>query len=107
MGAGACIGRVVSVEVWLVPKDLGATEQSRWREGERAEVRGSILGQVQECPVGRLPVHARTHIIHTIVHTHTHTLLLLLTYSLSCFLDNSTFTVCLLKKHVELLLHCN
>lgn len=23
LGAGACVGRVVSVEVWQVPKDLG------------------------------------------------------------------------------------
>ena len=32
---GACVGRVVSV-VWLVLKDLGAMERSRWREGKRA-----------------------------------------------------------------------
>jgi len=57
LGAGACVGRAVSAEVWLVPKDPGGTEQRRWR----GELWGSILRQVQECPVGSLPVYTQSH----------------------------------------------
>ena len=90
LGLGACVGKVVSAEVWLVPKDLGATEQSRWRkELGGIEARASILGQVQECPVGSLPEHT-----HTLTHTQ----------SISCFLDKSTITAGLFENCVAVVM---
>ena len=90
LGLGACVGKVVSAEVWLVPKDLGATEQSRWRkELGGIEARASILGQVQECPVGSLPEHT-----HTLTHTQ----------SISCFLDKSTITAGLFESCVAVVM---
>lgn len=37
LGAGACVGRVVSVEVWQVPKDLGGQRAGGGRRCGRGE----------------------------------------------------------------------
>lgn len=42
------------------PRTWGAREQVEG--GDVGEVRGSILGQVQECPVGSVPAHTHTNL---------------------------------------------
>lgn len=59
-GQGLVLGGLSLLKSGRSPRTWGAREQVEG--GDVGEVRGSILGQVQECPVGSVPAHTYTNL---------------------------------------------